>query len=268
MEWKEKTKLMVNWNKSLAVYTNCITCNMKKYLVYLSWLVVLMLWQAPLSIANDATDNYQAEELSVASFDQKEWKDSKAGMQYSKKPKAKKKKKKRTNVSNGTGELPSPRSAPNINFQDLAQTLLIFFAVLILAFIILRVVAGDAILANEPVKQRPPISLEDIETNLQEADVEGFLKQALVEKNYRLAIRLYYLAIIKELAAKGIIEWKRDKTNGQYLRELRQKKHPQVQKFKKVTRIFEYVWYSNMTFEEEQFEEVRINFKNLLASIK
>lgn len=127
---------------------------------------------------------------------------------------------------------------------------------------------GDAVLVNKEVKRRKPVTLAEIETNLQEADVEGFLKQALADKDYRLAIRLYYLAIIKELSAKGVIEWKKDKTNGHYMRELRSKNHPKLKDFRAVTRIFEYVWYSNMAFDGGQFEEVRINFKDLLASIK
>jgi hypothetical protein len=32
--------------------------------------------------------------------------------------------------------------------------------------------------------------------------------------------------------------------------------------------MFEYVWYSNMAFDGGQFEEVRIDFNNLLQSIK
>jgi hypothetical protein len=257
MEWKKKAKPKLK--------------EMKKYSIYICLTLFFVLGFATDFYANDATKAYQSETLQVKKFDKAEWKASAEGMKFSKKPKTKKKKKEKvTSTSNGTGTVapPPPREPSTFSFKDFAQTLLIFLAVMILAFVVFKVVAGDAILVNKEVKRRKPVTLDEIETNLQEADVEGFLKQALADKDYRLAIRLYYLAIIKELSAKGAIEWKKDKTNGHYMRELRTKKHPKLKDFRSVTRIFEYVWYSNVAFDGGQFEEVRINFKDLLASIK
>jgi hypothetical protein len=257
MEWKKKAKPKLK--------------KMKKYSIYICLILFFVLGFATDFYANDATRAYQNENLRVKKFDKAEWRASAKGMKFSKNPNAKKKKKKQaTDNTNGTGTIapPEPREPSTFSFKDFAQTLLIIIAVIILAFVIFKVVAGDAILVNKEVKRRKPVTLEEIETNLQEADVEGFLKQALLDKDYRLAIRLYYLAIIKELSAKGVIEWKKDKTNGHYMRELRNKKHPKLKDFRAVTRIFEYVWYSNMAFDGGQFEEVRINFKDLLASIK
>ncbi|WMX14835.1 MULTISPECIES: DUF4129 domain-containing protein [unclassified Aureispira] len=244
---------------------------MKKQNLYIGLILWFVVGFSTTFYANDATKAYQNETLTVRTVDKAEWKKTAQGMKYSKKPKAKKtKKKKVTQNTSGTGNVapPPPREPSNFSFKDFAQTLLVFLAVIILAFVVFKVVAGDAVLVNKEVRRRKPVTLEQIETNLQEADVEGFLKQALADKDYRLAIRLYYLAIIKELAAKGVIEWKKDKTNGHYMRELRNKNHPKLKDFKAVTRIFEYVWYSNTAFDGGQFEEVRINFKNLLASIK
>lgn len=244
---------------------------MKKYITYISLILFFVVSFSTRFYANDATRAYQKESLKVKSFNKEEWKKAAGGMTYYKKNKARKTKKKQTmNTGNGTGTVapPTPREPSNFTFKDFAQTLLIFLAIVILAFVVFKVVAGDAVLVNKEIKRRKPVSLAEIETNLQEADVEGFLKQALADKDYRLAIRLYYLAIIKELAAKGTIEWKKDKTNGHYMRELRSKNHPKLKDFRAVTRIFEYVWYSDMAFDGGQFEEVRVNFKDLLASIK
>ncbi|MFK7799277.1 MAG: DUF4129 domain-containing protein [Aureispira sp.] len=210
---------------------------------------------------NDATQSYQQERLRTQVFDANVWQKTAKDMKFSTKPQVKKIPKQ---VNNSTPI--QPRTNPSTVFS--ARSLLLFIAVLLLIFVIYKAVAGNAILINKPIEHRRPIALKDIETNLQEADVEGFLAQSLQQKDYRLAIRLYYLAIIKELAAKGIIDWKRDKTNGQYLRELRRKQYPQLKAFKSVTRVFEYVWYSNMAFDSGQFEEVRIDFNNLLQSIK
>lgn len=257
MEWKKKAKPKLN--------------EMKKYTLYISLILLFVLGFATDFYANDATRAYKGENLNVKKVDKVQWKKSIDGMKFSKKAKTQKKKKiKKEEQNNGAGN--AARRASNNNssfsFKTFAQTILIFLGVVLLAFVVFKVVVGDAILVNKEVRRSRPVSLAEIETNLQEADVEGFLKQALEDKNYRLAIRLYYLAIIKELAGKGVIEWKRDKTNGHYMRELRNKKHPKLKDFRAVTRIFEYVWYSDMVFDGAQFEEVRINFKDLLAAIK
>lgn len=251
MVWKKKTNLK----------------EMNVQLKHIFFCLGLIFCLAGQSYANDATDAYQKEALNTEAFDAKTWQSASDGMQYSRKPKAKKKRKRRPS-SNGTPPRPIDPPNPGISFRDFAQTVLIFLAVLVLAFVIFKAVAGDAILVNKEVTRRKPVTLSEIETNLHEADVEGFLKQSLEQEDYRLAVRLYYLAIIKELSIKGAIEWKKDKTNGHYLREMRKSKHPSFQAFKNVTRIFEYVWYSNMNFDGGQFEEVRVNFKDLLATIK
>lgn len=210
---------------------------------------------------NDATQSYQKERLRTQVFDAKVWQNTAKDMKFSTKPQVKKVPRQ---VNNST----PIQTTTNRSTVFSARSLLLFIAVLLLIFVIYKAVAGNAILINKPIEHRRPIALKDIETNLQEADVESFLAESLQQKDYRLAIRLYYLAIIKELAAKGFIDWKRDKTNGQYLRELRRKQYPQLKAFKSVTRVFEYVWYSNMAFDGGQFEEVRIDFNNLLQSIK
>lgn len=241
---------------------------MKIYIKYCCLVAILILGSVGLLQAqnNTATQAYLSEKIELKSFDAEAWKAASNGMKYSKKPKAQKKKK-RTST---TSAPPRPRpNAPDFSFRDLAQTLLIFLAVLLLAFVVFRIVAGDAILVNKQVTNRRPVTLQEIETNLHDADVDGFLDQALKKTDYRLAIRLYYLAIIKELSLKGVIEWKKDKTNGHYMREMRSKKHEKLSEFRNVTRIFEYVWYSDIdNFDAGQFEEVRVEFKRLLTAVK
>jgi hypothetical protein len=255
MEWKENP--------------NYYTMNIKKYIKYCFFLMTLWLLLVPSTSlsANDATDGYKIEKLNTKKFDTQTWKDVSANMKYAKKKKVEKKPKK-VNPSTGRANTPRPTSGPPMSFRDFAQGVLIFLAVILLAFVIFKAVAGDAILSNKQVGRKTPISLEEIETNLEEADVEGFLKQALTNKDHRLAIRLYYLAILKELSLKRAIIWKKDKTNGHYMNEMRRSKHSKLQDFRTVTRIFEYVWYSDAQFDSGQFEEVRTDFKKLLTALK
>lgn len=231
-------------------------------------LLVIGTCSSPLAIANnDATQTYQKQELNTkkVNFVSKDWKEAADGLVYQKQKKVEKKKKKNTidNLPNTPNINP-----PSFSLKDFSQALLIFFAVVVLAFVIFRAIAGDAILVNKQVERSKPVTLEEIETNLEKADVESFLDKALREKNYRLAVRLYYLAIIKKLSLAGAIKWQKDKTNGHYTKEMRKAGHPKLKEFRNVTRIFEYVWYSDAQFDGGKFEEVRTDFKDLLTTLK
>lgn len=243
---------------------------MKQYFKYHILFLILAIGTCltPLAVANnDATKDYKKQELNTqkVNFVSKDWKDASSGLVYQKQKKAEKKKKKNTidNIPNTPTVNP-----PSFSLKDFSQAVLIFFAIVVLAFVVFRAIAGDAILVNKQVERNKPVTLEEIETNLEKADVESFLDKALREKDYRLAVRLYYLAIIKKLSLAGAIKWQKDKTNGHYTKEMRRAGHPKLKEFRNVTRIFEYVWYSDAQFDEGKFQEVRTDFKDLLTTLK
>ena len=95
--------------------------------------------------------------------------------------------------------------------------------------------------------------------------MEGFIRQALAEKNYALAVRLYYLAILKELSLTNQIKWKKDKTNREYLREMSGKKL--ASPFRETTLIFERVWYGNEELTGEVFGTLEPKFKSILQEM-
>ncbi len=119
---------------------------------------------------------------------------------------------------------------------------------------------------NRKLSNTTTIDLDNIEQYLQESDLEKYLRQALAQKEYKQAIRLYYLMLIKALSAKQHIEWRKEKTNRQYLYEL--SPQPTLQtSFRESTRIFERVWYGENAFEKTDFEQVEAVFKDFLAKI-
>lgn len=231
-------------------------------------LLLLLLGSAVLAQAqtpvNDASRAYNNQPLGTTTpFQQGDWEQQTKGLKYTVRAQSEVISLEQNNTVN-----PPPRQVRGeTDGRTVARMLLFLLGVLVVVFVIYRLVGGNAVLTNRNI-QRRPVRLEDIEKNLQEADVESFLDKAIREQKYRLAIRLYYLAIIKKLAEKGYIHWKKEKTNGQYLRELRKKKNAQAKAFREVTRVFERVWYSTMPFDGNQFKEVRLGFNELLNNIK
>jgi len=93
-----------------------------------------------------------------------------------------------------------------------------------------------------------------------------FIRAAKEKGDYALAMRLYYLAIIKEMSLKKLIKWKRDKTNGEYLRELRSSNF--FTEFNEVTNIFERIWYGGGKIDAGTFAGFEGKFRGLVERIK
>lgn len=110
------------------------------------------------------------------------------------------------------------------------------------------------------------VDISDIENDLENAELSGFIKSAQANQDYRVTVRLYYLRMVQLLSAKGFIKWKRDKTNRDYHREIKQKKLKSG--FLNVTNIFERVWYGNMEFTKEDFESVQPMFNEFEQEVK
>jgi hypothetical protein len=146
--------------------------------------------------------------------------------------------------------------------------LFIAMAVIILAFIIANMVGAEGwALAPSNKKIKPqtsiPISLANIEERIHESDLDRYIREALDKENYPMAVRLYYLAIIKELSLKKWIKWKKDKTNRDYIREL--STTDWHSNFRSVTIMFEKVWYGKKELGGMDFRSsVQPQLQNML----
>jgi hypothetical protein len=106
------------------------------------------------------------------------------------------------------------------------------------------------------VSEDESLSAEDI----RELDYEKEIASAIASGNFRLATRLLYLSTLKQLEASGLISFKPEKTNHDYLLELRETNH--YRNFFRLTRDFEYVWYGQFNLSEEGFARVQKEFSD------
>jgi len=91
--------------------------------------------------------------------------------------------------------------------------------------------------------------------DIHEIDYERQIQDAIAGHQYRLAVRLYYLHALKTLSDRKQIDWKIDKTNHDYLREMTGS--PLCQPFAAMTRVFEYAWYGDRPLDETAFQDVQ-----------
>lgn len=131
---------------------------------------------------------------------------------------------------------------------------------ILLLFLLSKLTRVD--LSRFKIKKKAPvdeISFENIEENLEEVDFDELIEQALVQKNYRVATRLFFLKTLQILTKNNQIQWSRDKTNHHYKYEL--KGSPYARAFDELLYLFENIWYGHYDLEEDQYEEEFIKFK-------
>jgi hypothetical protein len=101
-----------------------------------------------------------------------------------------------------------------------------------------------------------------VEENIKQVDFDKRINSALKEKNYRLATRYLYLKSLKSLANKKTIEWHFDKTNSDYINEIKDVKLKAL--FKRVSYIYDYVWYGEFPIDEASFNKNNNDFNQLI----
>ncbi len=146
------------------------------------------------------------------------------------------------------------------------QWFFVLFVIGFLVFVIYKVFSGKGIVTNKKVKQMTiNYDFEEIEDNLLETDFQRFVGQAETNRDYKAAIRLYFLAILKELSLKNIISWKRDKTNRMYTQEVRSSQYSK--EFDELTPLYEEVWYANRTVDADVYKLLEPKFRSLLLKL-
>ncbi|RPD50344.1 DUF4129 domain-containing protein [Hymenobacter sediminis] len=141
------------------------------------------------------------------------------------------------------------------------------FLVLALGFAVLKFLQVDLTRAFGRAPRRTALSYDTEVEDLHALDLEAELASAEQQHNYRLAVRLGYLSVLRQLSDKGLIRWQPDKTNHDYLYELPAGALPEA--FRELTRQFEYVWYGEQddltTADYERARTARLDFQRRLT---
>lgn len=156
-----------------------------------------------------------------------------------------------TNVSMGSGTL------------TVMQMILVTFGIALLVFLIYRLFMRYQSEKDGAVVEA---NFDDMApSEIPKTELERRLEEALGRGDYREAVRIYFIFIIKDLSDKNWIKWEKRKTNISYLIEMRSR--PQYDLFNRSISVFEVVWYGNYAIDQKSFEEVEPTFKQLLNSI-
>ena len=150
----------------------------------------------------------------------------------------------------------------NFNFSWLFIAILIL-AIIYLAYIILSEGSSGLFSSrkNIKIKDFDEISAENIE----HVDMDSLIQNAENNNDYRLAIRYYYLLVLKNLSLKKFIIFEDDKTNAEYLAEIETKSF--CKNFAYTSYLYNYIWYGEFPVDSMQYEKAKSNFIKLLEEV-
>lgn len=97
------------------------------------------------------------------------------------------------------------------------------------------------------------------ETDIFSIDYQKEIAAAIRNADYRLAVRLLFLQLLRNLSDRNIIEYKPDSTNMDYLRQLRSTNL--YEGFVWLARNYEYSWYGHFAIGKEKFDLVKKEFE-------
>ncbi|NND93770.1 MAG: DUF4129 domain-containing protein [Flavobacteriales bacterium] len=161
----------------------------------------------------------------------------------------------------------SDLSIPSVNWSALGwvKYLLLIILVAIVVFLLVKVISskGNTKLSNEAIVYS---ELDDIEDDLNKADLESFLEKALSKGDYRLAFRVLYLMALKEMERKNWIDYRKEKTNFNYVFELRERE--ELGQFIELTRAFEKAWYGEYAFGKSDYEKMNPSVRGFVNRVR
>lgn len=151
-------------------------------------------------------------------------------------------------------------------FDYLVNFLAISLVLLVGYFIVKAVINKEGRWLWSRSEEEQVIEYKDIEQKIHQIDFSTLIAKSKQQGNYRLMIRYYYLWLLKKLSDKKKIEWDVNKTNSDYLYEIKDKNLRD--KFAYNCYIYDYIWYGEFELEEQMYWQAEAKFKETLGLVE
>lgn len=104
-----------------------------------------------------------------------------------------------------------------------------------------------------------PIDLHNVEQYIREADFPTLFHESEQAGDSRQSVRLLYLWMLRTLTDREVIDWNPDKTNGDYMREI---KDVQLRDdFRYLSYLYNYIWYGDFSISSSDYRNAREKFR-------
>lgn len=144
----------------------------------------------------------------------------------------------------------------------------IFFIILfvLVVFFIAKAIInkeGNWVFGKSSDKNLIPVM--DVETNIHATDFKSLIQNAEKENNFRLAVRYYYLWLLKTLSEAELIDYDVEKTNSDYYLEL--ENETVRNEFSYTSYLYNYIWYGEFDINADQFDKAKKAYNQFLRSL-
>ncbi|HNP23306.1 MAG TPA: DUF4129 domain-containing protein [Panacibacter sp.] len=139
----------------------------------------------------------------------------------------------------------------------------ILLALFAIGFFVFRVMRMNRVAMFATNVANTHYSIE--EENIHSISFEEAIKDATLNGNYRLAIRLLYLQNLKLLADKNLIAWLPGKTNADYKNELKDTVFGEA--FSDITSLFDMAWYGHREIGKGDFDNIGGTFTHFKSQL-
>lgn len=150
-----------------------------------------------------------------------------------------------------------------LELSDTARMAILVSFVIILAALLIYFFWGKG--SSDQRLKEIELNMLVLEHNLDKIDPDQFLNKVLDTNDYKTAVRLHFLSTLRRLHLIQWINWKKDKTNYDFLREMRTRE--QYPAFKELTLAFEVVWYGDTDINEAQYLLIKEKFDSLIQTL-
>jgi uncharacterized protein DUF4129 len=148
-------------------------------------------------------------------------------------------------------------------FLNITAGLIILFVIFLIAKAIMNK-EGKWIFGKS--SDRNILRYDEIEKDLQSVDFEKLIRETQISGEKRLMIRYYYLWLLKKMSAQGYIEWDPEKTNSDYLDELKQADFKTD--FEYLSYLYNYIWYGEFDLDEQALFKAAQAFEKTIKSMQ
>jgi hypothetical protein len=210
--------------------------------------------------ATQSSKVYMDQDVEVKKFDEKKWKEVVGDVTFDEEAE-KKEFKENENKPENKKDSGSPFAAISPGILKTISFVVIFILFAIILYYVLRNTK-----VSQPVRKMKPTDVSAPVENIEELDTDDLLKHALSGGDLRLAVRVHYLLLLKKLNEVGLIVWKKDKTNREYLSELygRNNCYDDV---RNLTLAYEFVWYGERSVSSDSFQRLSGEFESVNRQI-
>lgn len=153
----------------------------------------------------------------------------------------------------------------NTNGENTLLTVRIISGLIILAviyFVVRFVINHQGKWFFQKKNQTIPFDINNTEQLIEHADFEKLISETERTGDTRQSIRLYYLWLLKELKEKNLINWLPEKTNTDYLYEL--KDDTLRKQFEHLSYLYSYIWYGEFSISDKEYHVAKEAFLSYL----